>query len=545
MTVKYPVSSRLAARFWLGDDNSGAIRGSVTHVSQPLTTFWVRTDSPLPEGLHRFSLKLHEVTLIEGTATPVTSAADQRVGSEVRIESIAKAFRDTAEAQLAPLVPPDYRPRFVDGERQPEPSNVDLLTPWIHSTNRLLHLVDLIAEINSSQETEALLGNIMRAAEEVMEAEASSLMLLDHETGELTITLPTGPARSEISGVRIPAGEGFGGWVVENRQPLLIEDAARDSRFFGEVARSQFRTRDLVCVPMTSPRGEILGALQAINHRGSERFQEPDVALLTALAAQAAIALERDRLLKESIQKEILENELRLASDIQTGFWPGQLPEYENVSFAGDSRPARHVGGDYYDFVPIDEQRIALVIADVSGKGVGAALMMVELRAVLRARLKGLLSLEDVVGALNAVLVEDTPIGKFATLFVAVLNTEDRVLRYVNAGHDPPVLLRAGGKLLELREGGPIVGFRKSFSFPEGEEELDSDDLLVMFTDGVTETQRSPEEFFGRERLVAEIRNHRETPPRELIKHIQNRLESFQGDQPQHDDVTLLIARVE
>ncbi len=110
------MSSRLAARFWLGDDNSGAIRGSVTHVSQPLTTFWVRTDSPLPEGLHRFSLKLHEVTLIEGTATPVTSAADQRVGSEVRIESIDKAFRDTAGAQLAPLVPPDYRPRFVDGE---------------------------------------------------------------------------------------------------------------------------------------------------------------------------------------------------------------------------------------------------------------------------------------------------------------------------------------------------------------------------------------------------------------------------------------------
>ena len=144
MTVKYPVSSRLAARFWLGDDNLGAIRGSVTHVSQPLTTFWVRTGSPLPESLHRFSLKLHEVTLIEGTATPVTSVADQSLESEVRIESIAEAYRGTAGAQLAPLIPPDYRPRFIDGERQSEPSNVDLLTPWIHSTNRLLHLVDLI-----------------------------------------------------------------------------------------------------------------------------------------------------------------------------------------------------------------------------------------------------------------------------------------------------------------------------------------------------------------------------------------------------------------
>ena len=496
MTVKYPVSSRLAARFWLGDDRSGAIRGSVTEVSQPLTAFWVRTESPLSDGLHRFALELHEVTLIEGTATPITSVADQSPGSEIRIKSIAKAYRGTAGAQLAPLIPPDYRSRFMAGERQPEHSGADLLTPWIHSTNRLLHLVDLIAEINSSQETDTLLASIMRAAEEVMEAEASSLMLLDHETGELTIALPTGPARSEISGVRIPAGKGFGGWVVENRQPLLIEDAARDSRFFGEVARSQFRTRDLVCVPIQSPGGEILGALQAINHRGPQRFREPDVALLTALSAQAAIALERDRLLKESIQKEILESEMRLAIDIQTGFWPKEVPEYENVSLAGESRPARHVGGDYYDFVPIDEQRIALVIADVSGKGVGAALVMAELRAVLRARLKSLLSLENVVAAVNDVLVEDTPVGRFATLFVAVLNTDDLVLQYVNAGHDPPFLLRAGGDLLELREGGPIVGFNHDFAFPAGEEELESGDLLVMFTDGVTETQQAKQLFF-------------------------------------------------
>ena len=244
----------------------------------------------------------------------------------MRIESIAEAYRGTAGAQLAPLVPPDYRPRFMAGERQPERSDADLLTPWIHSTNRLLHLVDLIAQINSSQETDTLLGSIMRAAEEVMEAEASSLMLLDHETGDLIIALPTGPAKSEVSGTRIPAGKGFGGWVVENRQPLLIEDAARDPRFFGEVARSQFRTRDLVCVPVQSPGGEILGALQAINHRGSGPFREPDVALLTALSAQAAIALERDRLLKESIQKEILESEMRLATDIQAGVLASRSP---------------------------------------------------------------------------------------------------------------------------------------------------------------------------------------------------------------------------
>ena len=128
MTVKYPVSSRLAARFWLEDDSSGAIRGSVTEVSQPLTTFWVRTGSPLPESLHRFALELHEVTLIEGTATPVTSAANQSPVSEMRIESIAEAYRRTAGAQLAPLVPPDDRPRFMDGERQPEPWDVDFLT---------------------------------------------------------------------------------------------------------------------------------------------------------------------------------------------------------------------------------------------------------------------------------------------------------------------------------------------------------------------------------------------------------------------------------
>ncbi len=541
--IKYPVSSRLTVRFWSGEDKADPVRGQVTRISRPLTCFWVETTQPLTEKLYGFALDLYEITLLEGSARPSTLNADSGTETEVSVESVAAAYRENPEALLAPLVAPGERTHFPGGDAGPDSVSADLLKPWIHSTNRLLHLVDLIAEINSSQETNTLLGTIMRAAQEVMEAEASSLMLVDQDTAELVIALPTGPAESEISGVRIPPGEGFGGWVVENRQPLLIEDASRDSRFFGDVAGSEFQTRDLVCVPITRPQGNVLGALQAINHTADEPFREADVALLSTLAAQAAIALERDRLIKESLQRERLEQELRLASDIQSGCWPREIPQYESVALAGASLPGRHVGGDYYDFIAVDERRVALMIADVSGKGVGAALMMAELRAVLRARLKSSSSLETMVGGVNDVLVDDTPVGKFATLFVCVLDTVDLSLSYVNAGHDPPLLVRSED-IHELREGGPIVGFQKGLPFPAGEETLQPGDLLFLFTDGVSETQRAGEDFFGRDRLIKAILEHRDKSPQDLLELIQARLERFQGDQPQHDDVTMVIARV-
>lgn len=542
--MRYLVSSGLSVRLWPEGQKDRSLRGDVEGVAATLKAFWATLESPPPAGQLRFSFDLHQVVVLEGMAEVVGDHPDEGGEVELEIDSISPPYDSCVTELMAPLIDPEHRHDFLQGVKSDLAGRSSLVSPWIQSANRLSRLVDLIGEINSSQETEVLLGNIMRAAQEVMEAEASSLMLLDEDTEELIIALPTGPASAEISGIRIPAGKGFGGWVVTHGTPLFVEEAADDPRFFGDVAASGFKTHDLICVPMRSPQGRILGALQAINHKGGNPFQESDVAILTTLAAQAAIALDRERLVKEAIQRQILENELRLASDIQTGFWPKQVPEFEHFRISGNSRPARHVGGDYYDFIPLNESEVALVIADISGKGVAAALMMAFLRAVLRPRLKGSHDLEQVVRDVNEILVEDTPVGKFATLFACLVDTSSRQLTYVNAGHDPPLLVSTEGQIRELRTGGPIVGFRSDLEYSCAREELQPGDLLVMFTDGVTETQNSSEEFFGRERLCREILTHRSQPPEAMIGHLHSQLDAFKGEAPQHDDITLLIASV-
>ena len=541
--VKYPVSSRLKVCFWPGKDRTCLIQGKVTQIANTINVFWVKLSQPLTSELYSFSLDFNQITLLSGIARPSNAETDPESEREIRVESLSIAYQQVTGSVFAPLVDPDYRRDFSASISGIGSDSTDILQPWIHSTNRLLHLVDLVAEINSSRETSRLLGAIMRAAQEIMDAEASSLMLLDENSGELVIAIPTGPAKSEISGVKIPQGKGFGGWVVQNRRPLLVENASQDARFFGDIPGSKFHTRDLLCVPITSPQGKTLGALQVINHKAVGPFCKADISLLSTLSAQAAIALERDRLNKASIQKEKLEQEMQLAADIQAGFQPKNVPKFDCIKLAGESRPARYVGGDYYDFIVLDERRLALVIADVSGKGVSAALMMAELRAVLRAQLKNENSIESVVSGVNEVLVEDTPLEKFATMFVGVIDIVEYVFTYVNAGHDPPLLFRSKN-VHELKEGGPIVGFKKGFSFPEGQEKLKPGDLLVLFTDGVSETQGDTEEFFGRDRLVQEILKHRDKKPQNLLRHLQSELKSHQGDQPQYDDVTFLIASV-
>ncbi len=206
-------------------------------------------------------------------------------------------------------------------------------------------LLDLIARINSTLDTKALLGTIMRAAEEMMDAEASSLMLLDRETHELQVAVPTGPVMAEVTGVRIPAGKGFCGWVVTNRKPLVVNEVQNDPRFYGDII-DDFHTANLICVPLHNPNGEIIGVLEAINRKGGLSFTDTDLPLFTALADHVAIALERARLYAEELERQRLEQQLTLARQIQQGFLPETMPRYEGVGLAAMNLPAVFVSGD-------------------------------------------------------------------------------------------------------------------------------------------------------------------------------------------------------
>ena len=412
--------------------------------------------------------------------------------------------------------------------------------------SRFSLLLDVIGRINSRLALDAVLGQIMDAAKVIMDAEASSLIMLDAETQELIITLPTGPARAEISGLRIPPGKGFAGWVATRGEPLVVEDAPSDPRFFGDLAKSGFKTRSLICVPMRDSEGRVMGVIQALNRTDGKPFDESDVPLFAAFADQASIAIEKSRYYQAALEKERLEQQLALAREIQVGFWPKEIPVYDRVAIAGKSRPAAQVGGDYYDVIPIDADHCSLIVADVSGKGFPAAMIMATVRGALRAQMESHASMAQIITAINRMLVRDTPMEKYVTLFWAVLDVKSLELTYTNAGHNPPLLFDPESRATqELSEGGPVLGLLPAVRFASGRRMLRPGESLVMFTDGIIEAQDPAEQMYGLERLRARIA---EAPARcdagVFMEFLDEDVIGFSGDAAQYDDATLLVVKV-
>lgn len=539
----FKLNRRLQSRVRRPDGQTFDIQ--VTDISRPLASFWGEAPTAAEwDGEADFTFLVGHVALLKGKGRPgIRESRGSGCRLQVLVSEIQRPYSENVSERLAPFVEAKSRPDYLAGQQAN--SKEDLLGSWIESTNRLHLLADLTARINSTRKTGPLLGAIMEAAREVMEAEASSLMLLDRETGELVISVPTGPAEAEISGIRIPAGKGIAGWVASTGRPAVVADASSDPRFYGDVSGSGFQTRDVICVPLKDSKEEVIGALQVINKMGVSHFSESDVPLFTILAHQAAIAIERDRLNRESLQRRLMEQELFLASEIQKGFWPKNAPAADGVELAGTSVPAAHVGGDYYDFIEMGPGRIGLVVADVSGKGVAASLLMASLRAALRAQIENKHSVDEAVALVNATLVGDTPSSKFVTLFFGVLDSNKRELTYVNAGHNPPILFDSNSSRTKLLEtGGPIIGFRSEISFEAGCEPLLPGQLLVVFSDGVTEAQNEVEEFFGDERLAEAIRENCRQSAGAVVENIQTAVKAFTGTAPQSDDMTLVVARI-
>ncbi len=406
-------------------------------------------------------------------------------------------------------------------------------------------LLDLVARINSAMDNSTLLSTIMESAKVITDAEASSLMLLDGTTRELIVTLPTGPAGAEISGIRIPAGKGFGGWVVEHRRPLVVEDASKDARFFGDIAKSGFRTRSLLCVPLCNADGDVIGVLQAVNKRDGGIFTGKDIPVFMDLADQASIALEKARQHQLAMEKKLMEQQLELAHSIQTSLWPKRLPTYSGFEFAAISIPATHVGGDYYDFIPLGEYSCAVTIGDVCGKGVPAAILMAMLRAMLRAESENAQPIEESIRRINHVLVQDTPPGEFVTLFYGMLNTRTKELTYVNAGHNPPYLYDLHtDEIIALSGEGPVVGILDDYPFQADGIALRPGQVVVFYTDGVTESMNHSEEQFGDKHLKELIRENARQSAQTILDHIYAKIVQHVAGAPQHDDLTMVIMKI-
>jgi sigma-B regulation protein RsbU (phosphoserine phosphatase) len=316
-----------------------------------------------------------------------------------------------------------------------------------------------------------------------------------------------------------------------------------------QTALHSLETQVLLPVSLDS---KMLGVISLGSKRSELPYTKADLQLLSAVAAQTGLALE-NAYLTESIRREIasrerLDRELEIARDVQQRLFPQKLPHVNGLDFCGYCRPAQGVGGDYYDFIHLASGSLGIAVGDVSGKGIAAALMMASLQASLRGQtIKPCDTLAEMIHHINGLVYEASSANRYATFFYAQYDPVTRKLRYVNAGHNPPLLRRKKDddfEFLRLEEGGTVIGLFPDFPYKEAEIQLQSGDILVAFTDGISEAMNHAEEEFDEERLMAAIRTCPARSAANISSYILEHVDAFTAGADQHDDMTIVVMRL-
>lgn len=411
-------------------------------------------------------------------------------------------------------------------------------------TFELLHKVS--QKLSEKKELPVLLEEIIESSKTIMNAEASSLLIYDDEKEKLFFDFVAGDKKQTIKKMEINLGEGIAGWVAENKKSVLIEDCYSDSRFNRSIdLKTNFRTKSMICVPMLR-KDKLIGVIQVINRISGTMFNKVDLDIFQTLASQCAIAIENAKLIKEQIESEKLAYELKMAHRIQMNLLPNSLPEYKDLDIVASLIPAKDIGGDYYNILKLDDEYSLFIIADVSGKGVPAALLVSVIYSSLITQIeqcKTNINLISLIETLNRVLIEATTNDKFATAWVGIYEHSTKILRSINAGHNYPYLYRNHlGKPIELTKGGIMLG---SMDLPFDDETvpLVSGDVLCLYTDGITEAWNEAEEEYGEERLIELLSSSTNLSAKEILGKLLNDVKLHVGKAVPSDDITCIILK--
>jgi len=296
-------------------------------------------------------------------------------------------------------------------------------------------------------------------------------------------------------------------------------------------------------VPMQL-QGETKGLILLGKRASESEYSEADIEYIYSVGSLAIVSIENQRLFKEALEKQKLEEDLEIAHDIQKNLLPHKIPPFSNFDVVANTVFSKQVGGDYYDVITLDNNNFCIAIADVSGKGVSAALMMANLQAFLKTICKQGMKIDEATGLINDLITENTTEGKFITFFWAIIENDTKQMLYVNAGHNHPLLIRKG-KIKKLDKGGIILGVMKTMIPYSSEKlQLEKDDVIIFFTDGVSEAMNQSGEEFSDERLEKLSLSLAEKPAKEISNAILNEVSKFAYGTVQSDDITLMVMKV-
>jgi phosphoserine phosphatase len=409
-----------------------------------------------------------------------------------------------------------------------------------HETRALRQILEVTRKLAAPFDLDTMLNEVVAASLSILDADRGTVFLYDEATDELVVRVATG-----LSSIRIPANKGVVGESAKTRKLINVPDCYADPRFNRDIDRQTgYRSCCMLTVPLIGYEDSLVGVLQILNKK-TGIFDEQDEFVASALAAQAAVVLHRVKLTEAMIVTEKLDREITVARDVQMGTLPKQMPKISGYDVAGTFSPTDQTGGDLFDFVPLGENQLFLLMGDATGHGIGPALSATQVRAMLRVALRLGANLEDAFIHVNDQLVEDLPDDRFVTAFFGLLDAAEHVVRFHSGGQGPIMHFHAGTNRYDWYEASTFpLGYMNQTHLGEATAiDMQPGDILGLISDGIYEYENVAGIHFGQQGIVRVIADHPGASAEDLVRHIVHAAREHGGTVPQADDITIVLVR--
>ncbi len=404
----------------------------------------------------------------------------------------------------------------------------------------LRRVLEVTRKLAAPFDLDTMLAEVVDASRKILNADRGTVFLYDEETNELVVRVAT-----ELGNIRIPADKGIVGESAQSRKLINVPDCYADDRFNRAIDKQTgYKSRCMLTIPLIGYEDSLIGVLQILNKKDGT-FDEQDEFIAVALAAQAAVVLHRARITEQIIESEKLDREISVARDVQIGTLPKEMPTIEGYEFAGAFEPTDQTGGDLYDFIPLDDVRLFLLMGDATGHGIGPALSATQVRAMLRVALRLNSSLDDAFVHINDQLCDDLPDDRFVTGFFGLLDARTHSVRFHSGGQGPIMQYHALSGEYDWHPATTFpLGYMPQVNMkPALEMQLAPGDVLGVISDGIYEYENEDGVQFGQEGVAAVIDRMPRASASELVAGIMSAAREHGGSVPQADDITIVLAR--
>jgi len=404
----------------------------------------------------------------------------------------------------------------------------------------LRRVLEVTRKLAAPFDLDTMLAEVVNASRKILDADRGTVFLYDKDSNELIVRVAT-----ELGNIRIPADKGIVGESAQSRKLINVPDCYADDRFNRAIDKQTgYKSRCMLTIPLIGYEDSLIGVLQILN-KNDGTFDEQDEFIAVALAAQAAVVLHRARITEQIIESEKLDREISVARDVQIGTLPKEMPTIEGYEFAGAFSPTDQTGGDLYDFIPLDDVRLFLLMGDATGHGIGPALSATQVRAMLRVALRLDSSLDDAFVHINDQLCDDLPDDRFVTGFFGLLDARTHSVRFHSGGQGPIMQYHALSGEYDWHPATTFpLGYMPQVDLkPALEMQLAPGDVLGVISDGIYEYENEDGVQFGQAGVAAVIDRTPDASASELVAEIMRAARTHGGDVPQADDITIVLAR--